>query len=119
MGRKRSVTLEAEWRSRLARFEKSSLTIVDFCEREGVSTLSFYQWRQRLEGGSPRRSKRGRQGGARKAAQPAFVPIHVSSASVAEIDFPNGVRVRVPAGDSEALRAALRIGNELLGEPRC
>jgi hypothetical protein len=32
----------------LARFEESGLTAVAFCEREGISSKSFYRWRLRL-----------------------------------------------------------------------
>ena len=36
------------WRRMLARFEASGLTAVAFCEREGISSKSFYRWRLRL-----------------------------------------------------------------------
>ena len=36
------------WRRMLARFEASGLTVVAFCEREGISSKSFYRWRLRL-----------------------------------------------------------------------
>jgi len=38
------------WRRMLARFEASGLTAVAFCEREGISSKSFYRWRLRLGG---------------------------------------------------------------------
>lgn len=42
----------AAWRAVLARFAESGLTAAAFCEREGVSSKSFYRWRARL-GSSP------------------------------------------------------------------
>jgi transposase-like protein len=36
------------WRRMLARFEESGLTAIAFCEREGISSKSFYRWRVRL-----------------------------------------------------------------------
>ncbi len=36
------------WRGVLARFEESGLTGVAFCEREGISSKSFYRWRTRF-----------------------------------------------------------------------
>ncbi|HEY4969375.1 MAG TPA: transposase [Steroidobacteraceae bacterium] len=36
------------WRGLIARFEESGLTAIAFCEREGVSSKSFYRWRTRL-----------------------------------------------------------------------
>ena len=38
----------AAWRRRVGRFEHSGLTVASFCEQEGVSTASFYRWRNRL-----------------------------------------------------------------------
>ena len=36
------------WRGLLARFAESGLTATGFCEREGISSKSFYRWRSRL-----------------------------------------------------------------------
>ena len=45
------------WRRRVRRFGRSGLTVVRFCEEEGVSTASFYRWRNRLAGqGLPARN---------------------------------------------------------------
>ena len=33
----------------MERFHRSNLTAVEFCQRERVSTASFYQWRKKLE----------------------------------------------------------------------
>ena len=37
------------WREVLDRFAKSGVSAVAFCEREGLSSKSFYRWRERLE----------------------------------------------------------------------
>ena len=37
-----------EWEERLLRFGKSGLTVAEFCEWEGVSPASYYNWRKRL-----------------------------------------------------------------------
>lgn len=37
-----------EWTRRLMRFGNSQLSVARFCQREGVSTASFYQWQRRL-----------------------------------------------------------------------
>lgn len=42
------------WPGMLARFEESGLTAVAFCEREGISSKSFYRWRLRLRGSASR-----------------------------------------------------------------
>lgn len=38
------------WRGILARFAQSELTVRAFCQREGVSSASFYRWRSVLKG---------------------------------------------------------------------
>jgi putative transposase len=48
------------WPGMVARFEESGLTAVAFCEREGISSKSFYRWRLRLRGpASPRATDKG------------------------------------------------------------
>ena len=37
-----------DWRRRVRRFGRSEMTVVGFCREEGVSTASFYRWRNRL-----------------------------------------------------------------------
>ena len=127
MGRKPSQPTEALWRDRLARFRKSGLTVKEFCRQEGVSDPSFYQWRKRLAGacGAERvRRSVGRPTETVKS-QP-FVPVKVSSSAdgpnsvfipaLAEVEFPNGVRIHVPATHAEALRVAIVAGSEACRE---
>ena len=57
MGRKQNQA-ESSWRSRMTKFRRSKLTVVEFCRREAVSVPSFYHWRKRLEGGRPRSNGR-------------------------------------------------------------
>ena len=123
MGRKLSQA-EAAWRGRMARFRRGTLTVVEFCRREGVSVPNFYQWRKRLEPAVQPRSRRERSRGSvprkPKHASSLFVPVNVSSSPVAEIEFPNGVRVRVPATNVEAIRAVvLAGGGPFREEPSC
>jgi hypothetical protein len=115
MGRKSNVGLEAVWRRRLARFGRSNWTIAEFCRREGVSIATFYHWRKRLgfaAGKLPARDVRGPQAQARRDTSP-FVAVSVATPVIAEIEFPNGVRIRVPATNVQALRAAVRAGRRL------
>ncbi len=37
-----------EWTQRIRRFEKSSLTVAQFCQAEGVAEQSYYHWKRRL-----------------------------------------------------------------------
>jgi transposase-like protein len=112
------------WRDRLAKFRKCNLTIKEFCRQEGVSNPSFYQWRKRLSK-VQQGSKRTRQFGSKPTnavkSQP-FEAVRVvssgdtSSLALAEVEFPNGVLIRVPATHSEALRIAILTGNQVCRE---
>lgn len=128
MGRKPSQSTKAVWRDRLARFRKCGLTVKEFCRQEVVSEPSFYQWRKRLVHGQPG-AKRARRVGGRPTktvkSQP-FVPVKVASSDaitssifglgLAEVELPNGVRIRVPATHAEALRIAILTGNQACQE---
>lgn len=39
---------EAYWRQVIHKQPSSGLTVTRFCEREGISTASFFAWRKRL-----------------------------------------------------------------------
>jgi hypothetical protein len=74
-----------QWAARLRRFEQSAATVADFCDREGVSTASFYLWRKRF----------------RDQDAPRFVPVTLAPprpAPPVEVAFPSGVVIRLPAG---------------------
>jgi hypothetical protein len=45
--------LAQQWRDRIERFAQSSLTVAEFCELEGYSVASFYQWRRKLQASVP------------------------------------------------------------------
>ena len=118
MGRKQSKSAEVVWRGRLARFAKSNLTVKQFCHQEGVSDPSFYKWRTRLMQGQQGAKTVRQSGGKQAAAMKPFVPVSVCCSLFAEVEFPNGVRIRVPATNAEALRVALTTGNDLCREVR-
>ena len=120
MGRKRSSSAEALWRKRLARFQCSDLTVAEFCRREGVSAPSFYQWRKRLQPGERPQQQRRQQVCETTDAKQArcFVPVNVSGLNTAEIELPNGVTVRVPVANAEALRTAILAAGDAFGEVR-
>jgi transposase-like protein len=126
MGRKSSQSVESVWRDRLAKFGTSNLTVRQFCRQEGVSDPSFYRWRKLLEAGQPgaKRVRRSSLVPSKTVASPPFVPvsvpasISVATSIVAEVELPSGVRIRVPAMQSEALRVAILTGNEACREVR-
>ena len=104
------------WRRRVRRFGRSGLTVVRFCEQEGVSTASFYRWRNRLadKGPATRNADSRRWATTDGVVPPAFQPARVTGAETPiSIQLPSGVRVEVPAENLDAVRAVL---GELLGQ---
>ena len=99
--RRRDPEKEQFWRRMVARQRQSAETIRAFCEREGVSQPSFYQWRREL-------ARRDRAELARRGAA-TFVPVQVvPEAALIEIALPGDVVVRVRAGaDAATLRQVL------------
>jgi transposase len=104
-GRRSDPALAALWRQRLRRFDRSGLSAVAFCAKEGVSTPSFYAWRQRLR--QPPTAP-----GTRPVAAPAdaarLVPVRVLPvAAPVEVLLPGGAVLRVAPGCDLAFVRAL------------
>jgi len=85
-----------QWRQRLNRFERSELTIAEFCRLEGFSTASFYLWRRKLR---DRELSHG----------PAFVPVPLDTNQLPcndrqglQIDLPGGAVINVPSGTTNS-----------------
>ena len=101
----------AAWRRRVGRFEHSGLTVASFCEQEGVSTASFYRWRNRLVD----HQTTDRSSDARQVARPdgvgdspTFRPVRVAPThATVSVQLPGGVRVEVPAENLDAVRVVL------------
>jgi hypothetical protein len=56
-GRRPDPALADLWRQRLQRLERSGLSVVAFCAKEGVSVPSFYAWRRRLQPPAPQATR--------------------------------------------------------------
>ena len=78
--------------------KQGSFTVTEFCRLEGVSTSSFYLWKQRL---------------AIEPPTTAFVPLTVDDdpSPPVEVAFPNGIVIRVPA-DARSLRTLFALARE-------
>jgi hypothetical protein len=84
---------QVHWRKRVLAFERSGLTRVAWCGREGVATATLDYWRRRCRA-------------AAEGSERALIPIMVSEARGAEavgvcgtleIDIGGGVRLRADA----------------------
>lgn len=95
-------TPEGTWRDRVGRWKASGLSVRAFCVQEGLSEPSFYSWRRALAE---------RDAVATAPHAPAFVPVHVFSATappVLELVLRSGHVLRIPHGcDPEHLRTVL------------
>lgn len=92
MTRSPDPQIARQWQERIDRFDQSELTVAEFCQLEGYSTASFYQWRRKL-----------RQ--PNKPAGPAFLPVDLAGHPIdraakpaLRIELPGGAVVHVPAG---------------------
>jgi len=123
MGRGVDHGKRGEWAERIRRRQASGLTVAEFCEWEGVSVASFYNWQKKLSGtesvkqtvelvtsGRPSRS-------LRKAS---FLPVHVKQAGTTtapgtriEIQLANGVRVFVPISAPESVENIISAASRL------
>ncbi len=95
------------WQQRLQRFHRADLSVLDFCEQEGVSTASFYCWRRRL----------GQQPLSPDPAPTDFIPVRLVPPSPAlELLLPSGLALRIGPDCEPAL---LRHVLGLLGVSSC
>ena len=102
----------ARWRSVLATWRSSGLTITAFCRAHSLTVSTFYRWRAILDGldrpaVTPPRSPA-------DAPPPAFVPVRVVPDAVAEVILPSGVQLRVPLGAD--VRQVARLAHALGAE---
>lgn len=83
-----------QWREIIARYRQSGLAMKEFCAQEGLTFRTFEEWERRQ-----RRAERGK-------AQ--FVEVKAPSVTVSpgavEVEFPNGVRLRV-RGEADVVHA--------------
>lgn len=84
----RAATRQA-WAERIDRFEQSGQTIAQFCATEGVSPVSFYQWRRKLRSDAPVT-----QTFARFLPVKLQEPTQAHPATVMSIELPGGIRIR-------------------------
>lgn len=102
-GRRPDPAAQQRWQQRLDRFRKSGLTVLAFCEREGIAPASFYAWRRRLQHDpAPPTAEAPRLVPVRLVAPPAAAPV--------ELVLPSGCVLRLsPDCDLAWLRQLLPV----------
>ena len=85
-----------KWIEWFGEFDRSDVTVKEFCDQKGVAQNTFYAWRRKL-GQSPR------------PADPApFVPVAVEGEDEVRIEMPCGAIIHVPS-QSCVLRPVLEL----------
>lgn len=115
MGRARAG-VAATWRQRVDRWQRSGLSVTEFCGREQLSQASFFAWRKRLAGThAPPADRAGRSGlagrtGQKKAGSRLLqLPPAAWPAAAIQIALPSGALVTLlPHAGSELVTAAIR-----------
>jgi hypothetical protein len=81
-------SVRQSWAERLARFDSSGLSVIEFCRAEGIASQSFYYWKRKL--GSPADAP---------GPAPQFVPVRLSAAApLVELVLPGGATLRLQPG---------------------
>ncbi len=94
-GRRPDPSTRRRWQQRLDRFRKGGLAVAHFCEREGISTASFYAWRRRLQTDTAPSA----------VDEPRLVPVRLVTpppSAPVELLLPSGVIVRLPSDTDPA-----------------
>ena len=80
-------SVRQSWAERLARFESSNLSVLDFCRAEGVASQSLYYWKRKLAGPADA-----------PGPVPQFVPVRLSASAPVELVLPGGAVLRLQPG---------------------
>lgn len=123
----RNLALERAWRKRMRQYERSGLTIRQFCEQEGIVAHQFSWWRSELKRRDTKSTSVGKRARHKKSrlrtksdnkplanTSQRFVPVEIQpsprgDASI-EIILDQPPRLRVSSGfDAELLREVVGV----------
>ncbi len=83
------------WRTTIAMWRSSGLSVAAFCRSRDLNPSSFYRWREILDGLDRPSTSRPRSQ-PDPPPIPSFVPVRVIPDAVVEVILPSGVQLRVP-----------------------
>jgi len=90
MNKSARIANRQAWIERLKRFAQANQTVAQFCQIEGVSVPSFYNWRKKI-----------RPENDSLTIPPTFLPVELAAtpkaqpATVLSLDLPGGVSLRL------------------------
>ena len=84
------------WQERMESYEESGLSVEEFCQQEEISRTTFYRWVSQLRDGIPQALlEAGRVRKEIASGEAKFLPVALKASPI-EIEFPNGIVVRLP-----------------------
>ncbi len=105
-GQRRQLDVQG-WREVLRRFAAAATTVDAFCAREGLSSSSFYRWRERLRRDStPAMAPRARANGIAVPARSGFIELGDLAHAAHRCEA--GVHVRLELGGGLVLQITRR-----------
>jgi len=101
-GQRRQLDAQG-WREVLRRFDAAATPVDEFCAREGLSSSSFYRWRERLRrDGVPAKVSRTRASGIAVPAPSGFIELGDLAHATRRTE--TGVHVRLDLGSGLVLQ---------------
>jgi hypothetical protein len=114
MSRVPDPALRLQWQRRLRKFQVFHGSVRQFCQLQGVSVASFYQWRAKLTD-ELNSTNSNTPPAAQDSNAPHFVPLQLVPPTTpyalpthAAIVLPGGTRIELPGDDSPVLHAVIR-----------
>jgi hypothetical protein len=98
--RMRSEGKERLWREQVTLWQRSGLTIREYCLQHQLSEPNFYAWRRELARRDEADGIPAQTVPRAKPSSVTWMPVTVDSSTtpVVEVQLPNGTVLRVPAG---------------------
>ena len=113
----RAAQREEFWRKAVRRQEHSGLSVVDFCQQEGVTASTFYYWRREIQRRDDQRQAKALGHSPARADTPGFAPLRLiedTERYSIEIIPHNGWVIRIGEGAaSEHVRRILQLVREI------
>jgi len=98
--RMRSEAKERLWREQVSLWQRSGLTIRQYCLQHHVNEPNFYAWRRELARRDEVAVAPAPSASRAKAASITWMPVTITSSTppMVEVQLPTGTVLRVPAG---------------------
>jgi hypothetical protein len=101
--------LVQHWKARIEQFNRSQLTVHQFCQSLGCSVTSFYHWRRKTQADMASVDGKAGVNTTEASSDGGFIPVMVrqDSAGVIKIGLAGGTTIHLPVQAIEALRLVL------------